>query len=186
MDVATTPSIHKSRDITFPTRKPPVFGRTAGWPLAAAVLQTVTTWCFQCRQRRGLACYSISYHAFAVSAAEAWHAILSSTPWQYLQRLGLVYPITPWQYLPRLGMLFCILSLLGSVCRGLACYAAAISYHALAVSAAAEDRHMLSRHGKYEYMYMKNIVKSYMKSGIPRFQSSRWKSLRWLSYHDAH
>ena len=36
---------------------------------------------------RGLACYSISYHALAVTA-EAWHATL--------------YPITPWQYLPRL------------------------------------------------------------------------------------
>ena len=36
---------------------------------------------------RGLACYSISYHALAVSA-EAWHATR--------------YPITLWQYLPRL------------------------------------------------------------------------------------
>ena len=44
--------------------------------------------------RRGLACYSISYHALAISA-EAWHAIL--------------YLITPWQYPQRLGMLFYIL-----------------------------------------------------------------------------
>ena len=52
--------------------------------------------------RRGLACYSISYHALAVSA-EAWHPIL--------------YLITSSQYLPRLGMLFYILSLLGSIRR---------------------------------------------------------------------
>ena len=71
---------------------------------------------------QGLACYSISghCHAFAVSA-EAWHAIL--------------YLVAPWQYLPRLGMLFYILSRLGSIRRGLACYS--ISYHALAASAEA-------------------------------------------------
>ena len=68
--------------------------------------------------RRGLACYSISYHALAISA-EAWHAIL--------------YLITPWQYPQRLGILFYILSPLRSICRGLACYS--ISYHCLAVSA---------------------------------------------------
>ena len=59
--------------------------------------------------RRGLACYSISYHTLEVSAqacysisyhalaasGEAWHAVL--------------YLITPWQYPPRLGMLFYIL-----------------------------------------------------------------------------
>ena len=60
---------------------------------------------------QGLACYSISYHALAVSA-EAWHATL--------------YLITPWQYLPRLGMLFHLLSSLGSICRGLAFFS--ISY----------------------------------------------------------
>ena len=58
--------------------------------------------------RRGLACYSISCHALAVST-EAWHAILSLvTPWQYqprLSRLGSIRPIPP-----RLGMLFYILA----------------------------------------------------------------------------
>ena len=69
---------------------------------------------------RGLACYSVSYH-----------------PWQYPPRLGML--ITHWQYPTRLGMLFynnnriCILSRLGSIRRGLACYS--ISYHCLAVSA---------------------------------------------------
>ena len=79
---------------------------------------------------KGLACYSISYHALPVSSkawhpyhalavsAEAWHAIL--------------YHITPWQYQPRLGMLFYILSRLGSISRDLACYST--SNHALAVS----------------------------------------------------
>ena len=64
-----------------------------------------------------------------------WHASLYLiTPWQYTPRLGML--IMPCQYLPRLaglGMLFYILSRLGSVRRGLACYS--ISYHALAVSA---------------------------------------------------
>ena len=55
---------------------------------------------------QGMACYSISCHSLAVSA-KAWHAIL--------------YFVTqPWQYLQRLCMLFYILSLLGSICRGLA------------------------------------------------------------------
>ena len=54
-------------------------------------------------------------------SAEAWHAIH--------------YLVTPWQYLPRLGILFYILSHLGSICRGLACYS--ISCRALAVSAEA-------------------------------------------------
>ena len=68
---------------------------------------------------RGLAFYSFSYHALAVSA-EAWHSILYLiTPWQYLRRLYLITPwqylqrlylITPWQYLPKLGMLFYILT----------------------------------------------------------------------------
>ena len=40
-----------------------------------------------------------------------------------------------WQYLPRPGMLFYVLSRLGSICQGLACYY--ISCHALAVSAEA-------------------------------------------------
>ena len=103
---------------------------------------------------RGLACFTISYHALAVST-EAWPAFRSL--------------ITPLQYLPRLGMLFCILSVimrsaeawhafrylittcqlahtqLGSICRGLACYGSfcrglacfSISYHAFAVSAKA-------------------------------------------------
>ena len=55
----------------------------------------------------GLAFYSISCHALAVSA-EAWHAILHLvTPCQYLPRLGLLfYLITSLQYLPRLGILF--------------------------------------------------------------------------------
>ena len=96
--------------------------------------------------RRGLASYSISYHALAVSA-EAWHAILYLImPWQHPPRLGVL--ITPWQYPPRIGMLFYILSRLGSISRGLAslsrlgsisrglaCYS--ISYHALAASAEA-------------------------------------------------
>ena len=59
---------------------------------------------------RGLACYSISCHALAVSA-EAWHAIL--------------YLVTPWQYPPRLGTLFYLLSRLGSISRG--CHALAVS-----------------------------------------------------------
>ena len=65
---------------------------------------------------QGLAYYSISYHALAVSA-KAWHAIL--------------YLSSPWQYLPRLGMLswFYILSRLGSACWGLAC--CSVSYHSL-------------------------------------------------------
>ena len=54
-----------------------------------------------------------------------------------------LYLITPWQYPPRLDLLlklkwqqlFYILSRLGSICRGLACYS--ISYHALVVSAKA-------------------------------------------------
>ena len=71
---------------------------------------------------RGLACYSVSYHALAVSS-EALHAILYLiTPWQYQPRLAILYLITPWQYPPRLGMLFYILSRLGSIRRGLACY----------------------------------------------------------------
>ena len=70
----------------------------------------------------GLACYSICYHALAVSTkACQWHAIL--------------YVITPWQHPPRLGMLFYILSRLGSICRSLACQSTL--YHALAVSAQA-------------------------------------------------
>ena len=71
----------------------------------------------------GLACYSIPYHALAVSA-EAWHAIAA-----------ILYLVTPWQYLQRLGMLFYILLRLGSICTGLACYS--IFYHTLAVSAGA-------------------------------------------------
>ena len=50
---------------------------------------------------RGLAFYSVAYHALAVFA-KAWHSIL--------------YLITPLQYLPRLGMTFNILSRLGSIC----------------------------------------------------------------------
>ena len=70
--------------------------------------------------RQGLASYSISYHALAASA-EAWHDILYLiTPWQHPPRLGIL--ITPWQYPPRLGKLFYILSCLGSIRRGLACY----------------------------------------------------------------
>ena len=46
--------------------------------------------------RRGLACYSISCHALAVSA-ESWHAIL--------------YLVTPWQYPPRLAILYLKLTL---------------------------------------------------------------------------
>ena len=83
--------------------------------------------------RRGLACYSISYHGLAVSA-EAWHAILYLiTAWQYPPRFAILYLITPRQHLPRLGMQFYILSRLGSIRRGLACY----SISALAVSAEA-------------------------------------------------
>ena len=91
------------------------------------------------------------FYALAVSA-EAWHATLYLVmPWQYLACYSIIYShalavsaealhatlylVTPWQYLPRLGILFYILSCLGSICRGLACYS--ISYHALAVSAEA-------------------------------------------------
>ena len=58
-----------------------------------AILYLITPWQYPPRLgiRRGLACYSISYHALAVSA-EAWHVIL--------------YLIIPWQYQQRLGMLF--------------------------------------------------------------------------------
>ena len=69
----------------------------------------------------GVACYSISYPTLAVST-KAWHAVLYLiTPWQYQQRLGMLFYILyhtlpSWQYPPRLGMLFYIL------------------YHALAVS----------------------------------------------------
>ena len=77
--------------------------------------------------RRGLACYSISCHALAVSA-EAWHAILisyhalavSAEAWH-----PVLYLFTPWQYLPRLSILFYIFSCLGSICKGLAITAAA-------------------------------------------------------------
>ena len=124
-----------------------------------AILYLVTPWQYLPR----LVMYSLSCHALAVSAetwhatlisyyalavsAEAWHSILYLvTPWQYLPRLGtlavsaevwhsILYLVTPQQYLPRLGMLFYILSGLGSICRGLACYS--ISYYALAVSAKA-------------------------------------------------
>ena len=68
---------------------------------------------------RGLACFSISYHALTV--CQAWHSFL--------------YLFTPWQYLPRLGILFNILSRLGSICPGLAFYS--ISDPGLAVSAQA-------------------------------------------------
>ena len=60
------------------------------------------------------ACYSISYHALAVSA-EAWHAILYLiTPWQHPPRLGMLFYILSsrlgrqWQYPPRRGILFYI------------------------------------------------------------------------------
>ena len=56
---------------------------------------------------RCLAWYSISHHALYLPG-EAWHAIL--------------YLFTPWQYLQRLGILLYILSHLGSICRGLACF----------------------------------------------------------------
>ena len=58
---------------------------------------------------RGLACYSISCHVLAVSA-EAWHAIL--------------YLITSYALAvsAELSMLFYVLSRLGSICWGLACY----------------------------------------------------------------
>ena len=81
---------------------------------AILYLVTVTPW----QYHRGLACYSISYHALAVST-EAWH------------------PYHALAVSQRLGMLSYILSLsrLGSIRRGLACYS--ISYHALAVSAEA-------------------------------------------------
>ena len=81
---------------------------------AILYLVTVTPW----QYHRGLACYSISYHALAVST-EAWH------------------PYHALAVSQRLGMLSYILSLsrLGSIRRGLACYS--ISYHALAVSAQA-------------------------------------------------
>ena len=73
----------------------------------------------------GWACYSISYHALAVSA-KAGHAIL--------------YLITPRQYPLTLGMLFFILSCLGSILQGWACYS--ISYHALTVSAEAGNANL--------------------------------------------
>ena len=79
----------------------------------------------------GVACYSISYPTLAVST-KAWHAVLYLiTPWQYQQRLGMLFYILyhtlpSWQYPPRLGMLFYILLRLGSIHQGLACYS--ISY----------------------------------------------------------
>ena len=81
-----------------------IFSRLGSIRLGWACLSRLASIC------HGLACYSISYHALAVSA-EAWRAIL--------------YLITLWQYPPawqlaRLGMLVYILSRLGSIWRGLA------------------------------------------------------------------
>ena len=56
-------------------------------------------------------------------------------PWQYQSRLGMhtiLYLITPWQYQQKLGMLSYIISRLGSISRGVACYS--LTYHTLAVS----------------------------------------------------
>ena len=71
-----------------------------------------------------------SLQSMIAVSAKAWHAIL--------------YLITPLQslYLQRLGMLFYILSRLGSISRGLACYS--ISHHALAVSSKAIAYHVLA------------------------------------------
>ena len=114
---------------------------------------------------RGLACYSISYHAWAVSA-EAWVLfnilsrlgslrqgfaalacyILSRLAVSAEAWLAISYLITPWQYQPRLGILFYVITRLGSIRRGLACYF--IYYHALAVSA---EAYMLSRLQAWKY-----------------------------------
>ena len=63
--------------------------------------------------RRGLASYSISYYALAVSA-DAWHVYhslaVSTEAWH-----AILYLITPWQYPQRLGMLIYISSHLGSI-----------------------------------------------------------------------
>ena len=73
----------------------------------------------QYRQRLG--CYSIYYHALAVSAK-------ALQPWHAISYHALQYP-------PRLGLLFHILSRLGSISLGLAFYS--MLSHALAVSAEA-------------------------------------------------
>ena len=100
----------------------------------------------------GLVCYSISCHALAVSAEAWHSVLYLVTPWQYLPRLRILFynmfesisyhalavfveawhaflschslavSAKAWQYLPRLGILFYILSCLGSICQGLACY----------------------------------------------------------------
>ena len=84
--------------------------------------------CMKCDKRVSVAEHlhnlsPFSLHSMIEVSAEAWHATL--------------YLITPWQYLPRLGMLFYILSRLGSIRRGLACYSISCHCHALAVSAKA-------------------------------------------------
>ena len=107
--------------------------------------------CMKCYKRVSVAEHlhnlsPFSLHSMIEVSAKAWaawHATLYViTPWQYLPRLGIRqglactrYLVAPWQYLPRLGMLVYILSPLGKICRGLACYS--ISYQALAVFAEA-------------------------------------------------
>ena len=54
---------------------------------------------------------AISYHALAVSS-QAWPAI------EVEMAAAILYFITPWQYLQRLGMLFYILSRLGGIRQG--------------------------------------------------------------------
>ena len=67
--------------------------------------------CMKCDKRVSVAdnLYPYSLHSMIEVSAKTWHAIL--------------YPVTvpPWQYQQRLGMLFYIFSSLGSIRLGLAC-----------------------------------------------------------------
>ena len=79
----------------------------------------------------------ISYHALAVTV-KVWHALLHWYAILYLNSNAwhaILYLITPCQYPPRLGILFYILSRLGSICQGLACYS--IPYYSLTIFAKA-------------------------------------------------
>ena len=74
-----------------------------------------------------------SLHSMIEVSAKTWHAILypvTVPPWQYQQRLGMLFYIFSSHGSIRLGL--ACYSRLGSICQGLACYS--ISYYALAVS----------------------------------------------------
>ena len=110
--------------------------------------------CMKCDKRVSVAKHlhnlsPFSLHSMIEVSAEAWHATLYLiTPWQYLPRLGMLLQLL--YILSRLGSIcrglacFSILSRLGSICRGLACYS--IPYHALAVSAEAWHFILISYH----------------------------------------